>query len=67
VPVWLPVPVELLEPVPVALDDGVPVWLPVPVELLEPVSEGLVVLATTGGTHVADASAAISPSLRTVA
>ena len=25
--------VELLEPVPVELDDGVPVWLPVPVEL----------------------------------
>ena len=37
VPVWLPVPVELLELVLVKLDDGVPVWLPVPVELLGPV------------------------------
>ena len=43
-PVWLRVAVVVpvwLEPVPVALDEGVPVWLPVPVELLEPVPVAL--------------------------
>ena len=41
VPVWLLVPVKLLEGVPVALDEPEPVWLLVTVELLEGVPVAL--------------------------
>ena len=37
---WLPVPVELLEGVPVDLGDAVPVWLPVELDDAVPVTLG---------------------------